>query len=77
MIYVAECNLGKVKLNTMLASCLSLEFTRAAVGLSQGASGILLHITLRSSHFARVALCVRSLVFISAPFPALPLVNIG
>ena len=36
---VAECNLGKVKLETMLASCLSLEFTGVAMGLSQGHLG--------------------------------------
>ena len=36
---VAECNLGKAKLETMLASCLSLEFTGVAMGLSQGHLG--------------------------------------
>ena len=36
---VAECNLGKVKLETMLASCLSLEFTKVIVGLLQGHLG--------------------------------------
>ena len=33
---MAECNLGKVRLETMLASCLPLEFTGVAMGLSQG-----------------------------------------
>ena len=37
---VAECNLGKVRLETMLPSCLSLEFTGVAVGLLQGHLGI-------------------------------------
>ena len=36
---VAEFNLGKVRLETMLASCLSLEFTGVAMGLSQGHLG--------------------------------------
>ena len=36
---VAECNLGKVRLETMLASCLSLEFTGVVMGLSQGYLG--------------------------------------
>ena len=54
----------------MLASCLSLEFTRAGRGPFTA-------IMLRSSHSARVAVRVRLLVFISAPFPVLPLVSIG
>ena len=57
LIYVAECNLGKVKLETMLASCLSLEFTRGRqpwafrLGIWDFNA-----IVLRSSHFARVVL---------------------
>ena len=42
MIYVAECNLGKVKLETMLASCLSLEFTGRNHGHFAWVSGILM-----------------------------------
>ena len=53
----------------MLASCLSLEFTGAAMGLFTA-------VMLRSSHFACVALRVRSLVFIFAPFPVLSFVSI-
>ena len=60
LIYVAECNLGKVKLETMLASCLSLQFTRGRqpwafrLGIWDFNA-----IVLRSSHFARVVLLVR------------------
>ena len=70
-IKMAECNLGKVKLETMLASCLFLEFTEVVVGLCRGIWDFTAML-LRSSHFARVLL-----LFISAPFPALPLVSIG
>ena len=42
MIYVAECNLGKVKLETMLSSCLSLEFTGRNHGHFAWVSGILM-----------------------------------
>ena len=42
MIHVAECNLGKVKLETMLASCLSLEFTQGSHGPFAWVSGILM-----------------------------------
>ena len=57
MIYVAECNLGKVKLETMLASCLSLEFTwdRQPWAFRLGIWDFNA-IVLRSSHFARVVL---------------------
>ena len=57
MIYVAECNLSKVKLETMLASCLSLEFTwgRQPWAFRLGIWDFNA-IVLRSSHFARVVL---------------------
>ena len=42
IIYVAECKLGKIKLETMLASCLSLEFTGSSHGYFAWVSGILM-----------------------------------
>ena len=72
---VAEFNLGKVRLETMLASCLSLEFTGVAMGLSQG--HLVFYGYLIDVISFRLCYVLWYIVFISAPFPALPLVRIG
>ena len=67
---VAEYNLGEVKLETMLARCLSLEFTGVVLGLSHGYLGFYgYHVEVISFHSCYITCTFTCVYFCSLPSP--------